>query len=125
MTKDVDATLGKLVAEASRDLSALVQAEIKLAKSELRFSVKAGGIGAALFVVAGFLLLMTTILVSVGLAVVLSHWLGAWGYFVMAGVYLLLTALAVVIGIVLLKKVRVPKETIATAREIPATFKRT
>ena len=41
-----DPTIGRLVADASRDISALVQSEIALAKSELQFSVKAGGIGA-------------------------------------------------------------------------------
>ena len=50
-----DPTIGRLVADASRDISALVQSEIRLAKTELRVSAKAGGLGAALFVVAGFL----------------------------------------------------------------------
>ena len=56
MTTTDDATIGRLVAEASRDLSALIQAEVKLAKSELSFSAKAGGIGTAMFLVAGYLL---------------------------------------------------------------------
>ena len=46
-------TIGRLVADASRDVSALLQSEIALAKSEVKVSVKAGGIGAALLAVAG------------------------------------------------------------------------
>ena len=39
-----DPTLGKLVADASRDVSALLRGEIALAKSELKLSVKAVGV---------------------------------------------------------------------------------
>ena len=124
MSKDKDATLGRLVAEVSRDISALLQAEIQLAKSELSFSVKSGGIGVAMFLIAGFFAALMTVIVSIGLALLIARWVGAiWGFFIVAGVYLLLTVLVVVIGIVLIKKVRIPKATIATAKEIPATFK--
>ena len=41
-------TIGRLVADASRDISSLIQNEIALAKSELKVSVKAGGTGAGL-----------------------------------------------------------------------------
>ena len=40
-----DPTIGRLVADASRDISTLVSKEIELAKSELKVSVQAGGIG--------------------------------------------------------------------------------
>ena len=42
---DEDPTIGRLFADTSRDLSALVRNEIELAKTELKFSVRAGGIG--------------------------------------------------------------------------------
>ena len=41
-TATEEPTLGRLVADASRDVSSLIQAEIALAKSELRFSAKEG-----------------------------------------------------------------------------------
>ena len=63
-----DPTIGRLVADASRDISALVQSEIALAKSEIRFSAKAGGIGAAMFVVAGFFGLLITVMLSIAVA---------------------------------------------------------
>ena len=53
-----DPTIGKLVIDASRDISTLISKEIELAKSELKVSVKAGGMGIGLFAAAGFLLLM-------------------------------------------------------------------
>jgi hypothetical protein len=124
VTNERDATLGRLVAEASRDLSALIQAEIQLAKSELTFSVKSGGIGVAMFLIAGFFAMLMTVIVSIGLALVVAKWVGPiWGFFIVAGVYLLLAVLVVIVGLILIKKVRVPKATIATAKEIPATFK--
>jgi hypothetical protein len=120
-----DPTIGRLVADASRDISALVQSEIALAKSELRFSVKAGGIGAAMFVGAGFLGLLITILVSIAFAylLVMAGLDPAWAFFIVAGAYLLLAVLLIIVGITLIKKVKAPTKTIATAKEIPAALK--
>lgn len=118
------ATLGQLVAEASRDLSALIQAEVQLAKSELSFSAKAGGIGTALFFVAGFMAAIVLILASIGLALVLDLWLPvSASFFIIAGLYLLLAAIIVFVGVRLIKKVKAPTATIETAKEIPAAFR--
>lgn len=117
-------TLGQLVAEASRDLSALIQAEVQLAKSELTFSAKAGGIGTAMFFVAGFLAALVLILASIGLALVLDIWLPvSASFFIIAGLYLLIAAIAILVGVKLIKKVKAPTATITTAKEIPAAFK--
>jgi hypothetical protein len=119
-----EATLGQLVAEASRDLSALIQAEVQLAKSELSFSAKAGGIGTAMFLVAGFMASLVLILTSIGLALVLDLWLPvSASFFIVAGVYLVIAAIVVLIGLKVIKKVKAPTATISTAREIPAAFK--
>ena len=40
--KDSDPTIGRLVSDASRDLSSLVRSEIRLAKSEIQVSIKTG-----------------------------------------------------------------------------------
>ena len=118
------ATLGQLVAEASRDLSALIQAEVQLAKSELSFSAKAGGIGTAMFFVAGFMAAVVLILASIGFALILDLWLPvSASFFIIAGVYLLIAVIVVLIGVRLLKKVKAPTATIETAREIPAAFR--
>ncbi|KQY60828.1 hypothetical protein ASD11_13910 [Aeromicrobium sp. Root495] len=118
-------TVGKLVAEVSRDISALVQSEIRLAKTELKVSATAGGIGAALFLVAGFLGILITILLSIAFAYFLTmtglH--PAWCFLIVSGVYLLLIVLLVLVGIKKIKKIRAPEKTISTAKEIPAALK--
>jgi hypothetical protein len=125
MNRADDPTIGRLVADASRDISALVQSEIKLAKSELKFSVKAGGVGAGLLLVAAFFGLLIIILLSISGAYFLTM-TGldpAWAFLIVAGVFFVLALLIIVIGIVLLKKIRAPRRTIETAKEIPAALK--
>ena len=53
--KETDPTIGRLVADASRDISTLISKEIELAKSELKVSAKFGGVGVGLFATAGFI----------------------------------------------------------------------
>ena len=53
--QDTDPTIGRLVSDATRDVSSLIRNEIQLAKSEIQVSVKAGGIGIAMFAAAGLL----------------------------------------------------------------------
>lgn len=120
-----DPTIGRLVADATRDLSTLVQSEIALAKAELRFSVKAGVLGSVMFALAGFIGLLVVILLSVAVAFFLTmtglH--AAWAFLIVAGAYLLLAILLVLLGIGRMKKIKAPEHTIATAKEIPAALK--
>lgn len=114
-------TIGRLVSDASRDISTLISKEIQLAKSELKVSVKAGGIGAGMFAVAAFLGLMALIMFSVALAY-LIHWNGSgldlhWAFLIVTLFYLLLAGLLVFIGIRLVKKVKGPERAIAQAQE--------
>ena len=71
-----DPTIGRLVADASRDISTLVTKEIQLAKTELKVSIKAGGMGAALFAAAAFVVVLAIIMFSLAL-VYLLHWNGS------------------------------------------------
>jgi hypothetical protein len=125
MSAPQDPSIGQLVADASRDISSLVQAEIQLAKTELRVSAKAGGVGAAMIAVAGFFGLLIIILASIAFAFFLTmtglH--PAWAFLIVAGVYLVLAAILIGLGIRALKKIRAPHKTIATAKEIPAALK--
>ncbi len=118
-------TIGRLVADVSRDVSALVQSEIALAKTELKVSVKAGGIGAALFAVVAFLGLLLIILLSITVAYFLTmtglH--PAWAFLIVSGFYLLLMAVLGLVGFRLIRKVRAPEQTITTAKAIPAALK--
>jgi hypothetical protein len=122
---DDDPTLGKLVADASRDISTLISKEIELAKSELKVSVKAGGTGLGLFAGAGFLLLLAIIMLSVSIAYFI-HWAGLglhWAFLIVFGVYVLVAALLAFVGLKKVQQVKAPERAIAQAQEIPRALK--
>lgn len=122
-----DPTIGKLVTDASRDISTLISKEIALAKSELKVSFRNGGIGVGLFATAAFLAVLAIIMLSVAIAY-LIHWNGdglalQWAFLIVFGFYLLLAALLVFIGVKKVKKVRGPERAIEQGREIPKALK--
>ena len=121
---DDEPSIGQLVAQASRDVSSLVKSEIALAKSEVKISVKAGGIGAAMFAVAGFLGLLAVVMLSFGI-VYLIHLTGldlAWCFLIVFLLYLLLAGLIAFLGVRSVKKVRPPQRAIAQAQETKDTL---
>jgi hypothetical protein len=125
--KDTDPTIGRLVHDASKDISSLISNEIKLAKSELSVSLKNAGVGAGLFGAAAFLGLLAVIMLSVAIAYFI-HWNGAglslhWAFLIVFGFYLLLAGLLVFLGIRKVKKVRGPEKAIEQGREIPKALK--
>jgi hypothetical protein len=122
-----DPTIGKLVIDASRDISTLISKEIELAKSELKVSLKFGGVGVGLFAAAGFMAVLAIIMLSVAFAY-LIHWNGAgldlhWAFLIVFGVYLLITAILALIGVKQVKKVRAPERAIAQGKQIPQALK--
>ena len=126
--QDTDPTIGRLVSDASRDVSSLIRNEIKLAKSEIQVSVKAGGIGIAMFAAAGFFALMSVIMLSVAIAYFIN-WNGKglslhWAFLIVFGFYLLVAALLAFVGIRKVKKVRAPEKAIAQANEAKQILKR-
>lgn len=125
--KDTDPTLGALVVDASRDISALISKEIELAKSELKVSFKHGGTGLGLFAAAGFLGVLAVIMLSVAIAY-LINWNGDglalhWAFLIVFGFYLLLAALLAFIGLRQVKQVRGPERAISQGKEIPKALK--
>ena len=126
VTTGEEPTIGKLVVDASRDVSTLIRHEIALAKSELKVSVKAGGISIAMFATAGFLGLLSIIMLSVAFAyfIAMTGLDLAWCFLIVFGAYVLLAALLGLIGVRQIKKVRPPERAIEQAREIPSAFKR-
>jgi hypothetical protein len=125
---DDEPTIGRLVHDASRDISSLVKKEIQLAKSELKVSVRAGGLGLGLFAAAGFLLVLAVIMFSVFLAY-LIHWNGDgldlhWAFLIVFGAYVLLAALLAFLGLRSVKKVRAPERAIHQAQEAKAALRR-
>lgn len=121
-----DPTIGRLVADASRDISSLIHNEIALAKSELKVSVKNGGTGAGLFAAAAFLGILAVIMVSVAFAYFLTmtglH--PAWCFLIVFGSYLLLAGLLAFAGIRKVKKVRAPERALRQAQETKSLLKR-
>lgn len=118
-------TIGKLVVDASRDVSSLIHQEIELAKSEIKVSVRAGGMGIALFVAAAFFAVMSLIMLSVAIAY-LIHLTGlnlAWCFLIVFGFYLLLTLILALIGVRKVKKVKAPEHAIDQAKKTTATLK--
>ena len=125
--KDTDPTLGKLVMDAQRDISSLVSKEIQLAKSELKVSVKHGGVGVGLFAGAAFIALLAIIMLSVAFAYFLN-WNGEgldlhWAFLIVFAFYLLVAALLIYIGVRKVKQVRAPERAIEQGREIPKALK--
>jgi Putative Actinobacterial Holin-X, holin superfamily III len=121
-----DPTLGKLVADASRDISALVRGEIALAKSELKVSVKAGGLGLGLFAAAAFLGVLAVIMLSVAIAYFI-HMTGldlAWCFLIVFVLYVLVAALLGFVGLRKVKQVKPPERAIHQAQETKNILKR-
>jgi uncharacterized membrane protein YqjE len=126
--QDTDPTIGRLVSDASRDVSSLIRNEIRLAKSEIQVSVKAGGLGIAMFAAAAFFAVMALIMLSVAIAFFI-HWNGKglalhWAFLIVFGFYLLVAALLGFIGLRKVKKVRAPEKAIAQASEAKQILKR-
>jgi hypothetical protein len=118
-------TIGKLVVDAVDDFGSLVRYFIELAKSELRVSVRAGGMAIVLFLLAGFLSLLAIIMVSIAIAFFI-HMAGldlAWCFLIVFGGYLLLAALLGLIGYRKVRKVKAPERTIAEFQETPRALK--
>jgi len=121
-----DPTLGRLFADASRDMSTLVRQEIALAKSELKISVKAGGVGIGLFAGAAFLGLLAVIMLSVAIAYFV-HMTGldlAWCFLIVFLLYVLIAGLLAFIGVKKVKQVRAPERAIYQAQETKSILKR-
>ena len=122
-----DPTIGRLVADATRDISTLVSKEIQLAKSELKVSIRAGGMGAALFAAAAFVLVLAVIMLSLAI-VYLIHWNGSglslhWAYLIVFGLYLAVAGLLGWVGVKKVKQVGPPEKAIEQGREIPRALK--
>jgi len=119
-------TIGKLVGDATRDISTLVRSEIALAKSELKVSVKAGGLGIGLFAGAAFIGLLAIIMLSVAIAYFI-HMTGldlAFCFLIVFVLYLLLAGLLAFIGLRKVKQVKAPERAIHQAQETKSILKR-
>ena len=122
-----DPTIGRLVADASRDISTLVSKEIELAKSELKVSIQAGGLGIGLLAAAAFVAVLGVIMLSFTI-VYFINWGGSglalhWAFLIVTAFWFLAAGLAGWIGIKKLKQVGPLEKAIEQGREIPKALR--
>jgi hypothetical protein len=120
-----DLGVGDIVKSISDDVKLLVRDEIQLAKSELVPAAKNAGIGAGMFGGAVYFVISALLVLyfaaAFGLvALGLSEWLA----FLIVGVVLLVVAAILgLVGLVLVRKVKGPERTIASANATIAELK--
>jgi ABC-type multidrug transport system fused ATPase/permease subunit len=119
-------SIGELVSNATRDISTLVQNEIALAKEELRISVRFGGTAVALFLLAGFLVLLAVIFLFFGVVYLITMTgLGlAWSFLIVVGGLLIVAGISGFVGFRLTKKVQIPEKSIDQAKKTKDLFSR-
>lgn len=124
-TLPTERTLGQLVADASRDLSTIVRAEVALARAEVKKDVVAGVMGAALFAVAGVVAFLALILLLIAAAYgLVAAGLAPWlAFLVVAAVLLLIAAVAVLVGKARLSRVGPPERTVRTSKQTVEALK--
>jgi hypothetical protein len=113
-----DPSIGDLVKEATAQVSTLVRAEVELARSEITRDVKRGLTGSVFFVAALVVLFYSTFFLFFFFAELLSIWLQRWAsYLIVFGVMVVVTALLALLGFLRVRRIRGPKETIASVKE--------
>lgn len=118
-------TVGQLVAEATRDISEIVRAEVALAKAELSLSAKNGAVAGGLFGAAGYLAMLASILLAIAAAYGVSA-LGVapgWAFVIVAVVLLLLAGALALVGRSRVSRVGPPERTIRTTKQAIAAVK--
>lgn len=123
--KASETSLGDLVGEVSRDLSALMRQELELAKAELAESAKRAGMGAGLLGAAGYAAMMAVLFLSLALWWALGLLIGlGWSGVVVAVLWAIVAAILFAVGRSRLKTVEGAPKTVETVKEIPEALKR-
>lgn len=125
--RPTDPSIGRLVNNALEDVSSLVRNEIALAKAEISVDVKRGGIGAAMFVVAGVFAFLGLIFLLHTIALgIFALGLPLWAsYLIVTVVLLIAAAIVALIGKSKISKFNPkPERTIATTKDTIDSLKR-
>jgi len=117
--------VGAIVKNITDDVKLLVRDEVQLAKSELVPAAKNAGIGAGLFGAAGYFgICALSILYFAAAFGLVALGLSQWLAFLIVGVVLLVIAAVLgLVGLVLVRRVKGPKRTIANAKITVAELK--
>ena len=114
-----EASLGELVAIATRDVSQLVRQEIDLAKAELRHQAASAALGIGFLAAAAGLGFGVLIAGTIFLGELFT-WAGLerfWAYLLTAGFYVLLAGLLALFAVNRLRQIQPPERTIQTVRD--------
>jgi hypothetical protein len=123
--KAASASLGDLLGEVSRDISALMRQEVALAKAELKESAAKSAKGAGLLGGAGYAALMAVFFLSVALWWALGTLMGGgWAAVVVAVIWAVIALILFLVGRGQLKEIEGAPQTVETLKEIPETLKR-
>jgi putative superfamily III holin-X len=113
------ASLGELVALATRDMSLLVRQEIDLAKAELKQQATSAALGIGFLAVAAGLGFGVLIAITIFLGELFT-WAGVerfWAYLLTAGVYVVVAGLLALFAANRLKRLHAPERTIQTVKD--------
>ena len=113
-----DESIGGLVREVSTHVSALVRAEVELARTEVTAEVKKGVKGSVLFIVALSVFIFSLFFFFIFVGELLSVWLSRWAAFLIVFLLMLVTAGIVgLLGYLRVRKIHAPERTIASLKE--------
>ena len=116
-------SLGELVKEATTQVSALVRAEVELARAEITSDVKKSLTGSVFFVAALVVLFYSTFFFFFFVAALLDVWLKAWAAYLIVFALMSGVALALaIVGFLKVRRIRGPRQTIASVRETRAAL---
>jgi len=123
--KAANTSLGELVGEVTRDVSALMRQELELAKAELTESAKRAGVGSGLMAGAAYAAGMTLLFLSIALWQALAELVGeGWSAVIVAVIWAAIAAVLYAVGKNRLGSVRGAPRTVETVKEIPDALKR-
>jgi MFS family permease len=118
-----DPSIGDLVKDATAQVSTLVRAEVELARAEITRDVKKGLTGSVFFILALVVFFYSTFFFFFFAAELLDTWLWRWVAFLIVFVVMVLSAIVcALLGWLKVRKIRGPKQTIETVKEIPAAL---
>jgi hypothetical protein len=119
-------TLGRIVADATHDISSIIHSEIALAKAEIGADAKKARLGAGIFAVAGTFAFLALILLPIAAAYgLVAAGLAPWLAFLIVAVLLLVVAaILALVGKRSIGKVKgKPERTIKNAQDTIAAIR--